>query len=122
MPRYYEAEILKSRFKNALTDFIHKSEIIMIIDDLPSVDTKEIIREEWISVKEGLPEEWKPVFGLIPVDEDRDPTGQIIDTMVYIGNIAGKDRWRVCWNHDMVESAVTHWMPLPELPKIKKED
>ena len=57
MPRYIDVEKLKSRFENALTDFIHKSEIAMIIDDTPAADVEEDKRGEWISVKERLPEE-----------------------------------------------------------------
>lgn len=87
-----------------------------------NAEVSEINRDEkkptpWISVKERLPEEWKPVLGMVAIAEI--PTRPIIDAMVYIGNIAGEDKWRVCWGHDMLESAVTHWMPLPEPPEVE---
>ena len=47
MPRYIEAEKLKLRFENALTDFINKFEIPMIIDDTPAADVKEVKNGEW---------------------------------------------------------------------------
>lgn len=70
---------------------------------------------KWISVNERLPEKWKPVLAMVAITEI--PINPIIDSMVYIGNIKGEDKWRVCWNHDMIKSDVTHWMPLPDPPK-----
>ena len=63
--------------------------------------------QEWISVKDGLPEPWKQV--LIYSRHD------FCESAVYIG-IPGK--WRVTWNHEMLDAdSVTHWMPIPQLPK-----
>ena len=63
--------------------------------------------QEWISVKDRLPEPWKQV--LIYSRND------FCESAVYIG-VPGK--WRVTWNHEMLEAdSVTHWMPLPHLPK-----
>ena len=63
--------------------------------------------QEWISVKDRLPEPWKQV--LIYSRHD------FCEVALYIG-IPGK--WRVTWNHDMLDAdSVTHWMPLPEMPK-----
>ena len=59
--------------------------------------------QEWISVKDRLPEPWKQV--LIYSRHD------FCEVALYIG-IPGK--WRVTWNHDMLDAdSVTHWMPLP---------
>ncbi len=49
MPTYYEGEKLKSRFRNVITDFIHKSEIIMIIDNTPTADVQEVKHGAWIN-------------------------------------------------------------------------
>ena len=63
--------------------------------------------QEWISVDDRLPEPWKQV--LIYSRHD------FCEVALYIG-IPGK--WRVTWNHDMLDAdSVTHWMPLPEPPK-----
>ena len=63
--------------------------------------------QEWISVKDRLPEPWKQV--LIYSRHD------FCESAFYIG-IPGK--WRVTWNHDMLDAdSVTHWMPLPHPPK-----
>ena len=63
--------------------------------------------QEWISVKDRLPEPWKQVLIYSRYD--------FCEVALYIG-IPGK--WRVTWNHDMLDAdSVTHWMPLPEPPK-----
>ena len=63
--------------------------------------------QEWISVDDRLPEPWKQV--LIYSLHD------FCESAVYIG-VPGK--WWVTWNHEMLDAdSVTHWMPLPELPK-----
>ena len=63
--------------------------------------------QEWISVKDRLPEAWKQV--LIYSQHD------FCESAVYIG-VPGK--WRVTWNHEMLDAdSVTHWMPLPQPPK-----
>lgn len=61
----------------------------------------------WIPVTERLPEPWKDVLVYSRYD--------FCETAVYIG-VPGK--WRVTWNHGMLDvDSVTHWMPLPEPPK-----
>ena len=63
--------------------------------------------QEWISVKDRLPEPWKQV--LIYSRHD------FCESAFYIG-VPGE--WQVTWNHEMLDAdSVTHWMPLPELPK-----
>ena len=63
--------------------------------------------KRWIPVTEKLPEDWVDVLVLSELD--------FCETAVYIG-IPGK--WRVTWNHDMLEkNSITHWMPLPEPPE-----
>ena len=63
--------------------------------------------QEWISVKDRLPEPWKQVLIYSRYD--------FCEVALYIG-IPGK--WRVTWNHEMLDAdSVTHWMPLPQPPK-----
>ena len=63
--------------------------------------------QEWISVKDRLPEPWKQV--LIYSRHD------FCESAFYIG-VLGK--WRVTWNHEMLDAdSVTHWMQMPEPPE-----
>ena len=64
-------------------------------------DTK---KPEWISVKDRLPEGKSEAY-LCSLDSCFFPGSQYIDIRVYYGD--GK------WGN----GTVTHWMPLPELPK-----
>jgi hypothetical protein len=57
--------------------------------------------QEWISVKDRLPEDASTVLAI-----DSDGT---ISSAYYVG------RWHS--GGDLDEDAVTHWMPLPEPPK-----
>ena len=85
---FYDAE-----FENALA---------LAIDAIKKQAT-----QEWISVKDRLPEPWKQVLIYSQYD--------FCEVALYIG-IPGK--WRVTWNHDMLDAdSVTHWMPLPQPPK-----
>ena len=63
--------------------------------------------QEWISVKDRLPEPWEQV--LIYSRHD------FCESAFYIG-VPGK--WCSTWNHEMLDAdSVTHWMPLPAQPK-----
>ena len=63
--------------------------------------------QEWISVKDRLPEPWKQVLIYSRYD--------FCESAFYIG-VPGK--WRVTWNHEMLDAdSVTHWLPLPDAPK-----
>ena len=63
--------------------------------------------QEWISVKDRLPEPGKQVLIYSRYD--------FCESAFYIG-VPGK--WRVTWNHEMLDAdSVTHWMQMPEPPK-----
>ena len=63
--------------------------------------------QEWISVKDRLPEPWEQV--LIYSRHD------FCESAFYIG-VPGK--WCSTWNHEMLDAdSVTHWMPMPNPPK-----
>ena len=64
-------------------------------------------KQEWISVEERLPE--KNVRVLVYIKSSRSYTRFDTDRL--------DDRGWVRWFND-----VTHWMPLPEAPKMRKED
>ena len=63
--------------------------------------------QEWISVKDRLPEPGKQVLIYSRYD--------FCESAFYIG-VPGK--WRVTWNHEMLDAdSVTHWLPLPQPSK-----
>ena len=80
----------------------------LIIQDLRRENAKLRARvQEWISVDDMLPEPWKQV--LIYSRHD------FCESAFYIG---APGKWRVTWNHEMLDAdSVTHWVPIPELPK-----
>ena len=69
-------------------------------------------KQEWISVDERLPERDTHVLAYSEKFEE-----------IGIYNYAGDDVW---WNYEAWASAkyygITHWMPLPETPKMKGGD
>ena len=63
--------------------------------------------QEWISVKDRLPEPWEQV--LIYSRHD------FCESAFYIG-VPGK--WCSTWNHEMLDAdSVTYWMSMPQPPK-----
>ena len=63
--------------------------------------------QEWIPVKDRLPEPGKQVLIYSRYD--------FCESAFYIG-VPGK--WRVTWNHEMLDAdSVTHWLPLPQPSK-----
>lgn len=85
-------------------DTLMKYEIADCIDDMPTIETE----QNWISVKDRLPEEETEV-------------------LCYLGNAVGKGivvafRRRGDWYFDgWTCPTVTHWMPLPQPPKEDAE-
>ena len=63
---------------------------------------------EWISVKERLPEDRKPVLVY---------TGGGFICKAYWFNTNDSIEWISFVNFEDIEEYVTHWMPLPEPPK-----
>lgn len=69
---------------------------------------KEAKKPEWISVKDRLPEKKHEAY-LCCLDSSLFLGSQYIDIRAY----SGDGEWYMC-------GTVTHWMPLPELPKEGK--
>lgn len=79
------------------------------VRNAPTLDY--VPRQQWISVKDRLPED--PRFVLVYVKHPSAhpfPAWSCIMTDMYLG-----DRWME--NADEEVHEVTHWMPLPEAPK-----
>lgn len=69
-------------------------------------------QSEWISVEERLPSE----------DEIRDEYGELVPFLVVEKDTTQPFRAfydGVVWGDGLVKLDVTHWMPLPEPPKMK---
>ena len=92
--------------------FAEAADAIENLDEICQIQAEELLSiPQWIPVSERLPEEWWPVLGLIQFHDEKEPPIQQV--LWYLGN----GHWRETWRGDMIESDVTHWMPLPEPPK-----
>ena len=87
-------------------DAIELDGMIKALKEAPTIEPK----QEWISVKDRLPEEGKRVFIYY---DDYGATSMTIG--LYRNSVYGE-----CWLANMVEismKSITHWMPLPEPPE-----
>ena len=60
--------------------------------------------QEWISVKDRLPERF--VYVLVMTDFGE----------AAVARLKGNGRWYIGWDNDQY-AGITHWMPLPQPPK-----
>lgn len=91
-----------NKYPNDIILFNVTPRMLEIINAQPTADIQEVVQAEWISVKDRLPE--KSMDCLVCYDSG------IIAT-----------RWFVvacnCWTRKPYQMVITHWMPLPKLPK-----
>lgn len=66
--------------------------------------------DDWIKCSEKMPENRKSVLVVIKEDEYID---------ICVGETYGEGNWMINGEHwyEKSDPAITHWMPLPELPK-----
>lgn len=83
-------------------DAISLDGMIKALEEAPIIDAAEVLRSQWISVKDKLPEKFEPV---IVCRED----GKVEQGYKDVG-----DWWKV---YGTRTKRVTHWMPLPEPPE-----
>ena len=76
------------------------------LQDARTVDAAEVLRDQWISVKDKLPETEEEVL-VLTVSK----TGNVNVDKGYLLNGRFVHRG---------SAVVTHWMPLPELPEVVK--
>lgn len=75
---------------------------------------------EWISISERLPEERQSVLAL----RKEDPAtfgGEAIELVRWVGEGKWRDQENGDVRKDYFTKSLTHWRPLPELPKEGKE-
>lgn len=126
--RPIDADKLNERLKRhgIGTSFVYKAAIdtaMMFIDESPTVDTDINVLGKWVSVKERLPE-------LKRFDEDGDTwlmtktvlvaTNKGVTIGYYEDDLDPK--FKPGWNdrEHGERIKVTHWMELPERPKVSK--
>ena len=113
MARLIDADAIT---KNTIVDFVGENggfishgDVLWLISKQPTIEA-EPVKQEWISVKDRLPERLKEV--LICFD---DYGRKSVSVATYRDYFYGKE-----WLSNMVSlsvDCVTHWMPLPEPPK-----
>ena len=107
MAEYIEREeLMKFPIRRNHYDKEHGNEdficgIETVLEYAENLQTTDIV-QEWISVKDRLPE--KDEIVIICTDEN----------FIYAGELIG-DTWFL--DNDSWTATVTHWMPLPEPPK-----
>lgn len=72
-------------------------------------------QNQWISVKDRLPEDEKPVlayYGFYHDDSNEDLGARYIGTLTYFTYDPEPH-----WQHESTGLFVTHWMPLPKPPE-----
>ena len=79
-----------------------KSDVMQVIDEQKTVDPAEVLHDQWISVKDKLPETEEEVL-VLTVSK----TGNVNVDKGYLLNGRFVHRG---------SAVVTHWMPLPEPP------
>ena len=98
-------EVLTAGIGKTIIEY-SESDIGYMIRRQPTVDTAEVLREQWISVKDGLPETEEEVL-VLTVSK----TGNVNVDKGYLLNGRFVHRG---------SAVVTHWMPLPDLPDVVK--
>ena len=78
-----------------------KSDVMQVIDEQKTVDAAEVLRDQWFSVKDKLPETEEEVL-VLTVSK----TGNVNVDKGYLLNGRFVHRG---------SAVVTHWMPLPEM-------
>lgn len=110
---HVEKQAIAEMYKDVYEAISHNSVIDLIHGGFIGINTDGLTRElyddgyrkqEWISVDERLPKQWEMVL-------------VFCDDIISTDFISSTGRWYEHIDHD----SVTHWMPLPEPPKMKGE-
>lgn len=79
--------------------------------------------EEWISVKDRLPEKYTPILCFVTSNKRPDRASQYMkDGPIFVGKLGGYDcdDWCSVYGDGYIpfdDDEITHWMPLPIAPK-----
>ena len=98
---------MANEMRDRLVELLEQKMHPYLADDIADfLIENDVVVHQWISVKDRLPDNEERV--LVAVDSDKSDTRIDTDRMVY--------RQWVRWG-----MSVTHWMPLPELPKVEQK-
>ncbi|MDD6878274.1 MAG: DUF551 domain-containing protein [Clostridiaceae bacterium] len=102
--------------KKSMYYAIARDGMIKALEDAPIIDAAEVLRSQWISVKDKLPGRYETVLiAISTVNGYGDPA-----KLVTIGGYDHSEkRWEQYTSTDRQlcrGETVTHWMPLPEPP------
>ena len=93
----------------SMYDAIALDGMIKSLEEAPAVDAAEVLRDQWISVEDMLPEGFRPVI----VCREKVKGEYVVEQ----GYKDVGDWWKV---YSTRTKKVTHWMPLPEPPEVDK--
>lgn len=84
-------------------------------------------RDRWISVEERLPERNTEVLVYAIGDADGFWGKHVIAIaerflFKFFPSSEGEDEWSSPWQYFHTDYKITHWLPLPELPKEEEHD
>ena len=102
--RPIDADALAAKYMEKPPDYYHTSQIVGEITAAPTVD-------DWISVKDRLPEDGQFVVVRHEVE------GRIYSEVAhYILNL-----WWLDWDSNGLELNAISWIPLPEPPEVTRD-
>ena len=108
---HHEADVCNSGFTRNILEFIE-----ILIEEIPTVDAVEVVRSMWVPVGERLPE--PSTYVLVLTAPGYLSAGQ---NCVVADYIHPKDEkhgvFVMAYRYGEEPIKVTHWMPLPELPR-----
>lgn len=114
---------IKDELTRSVNAVVH-TKIQRLIADTPTVDTAEVLRNQWISVSDRLPE------AVETINRNSEDEFSLSSPVLTFGKngfaIAMVERDEhheifVSFDGDTIEE-VAHWMPLPEPPEISEKD
>lgn len=99
-----------------------KSDVMQVIDEQKTVDAAEVLRDQWISVKERLPETAK-IYNKRSSEEFRlsNPVLTFAKKGFAVAMVVRDEHQESFIDLDGYHiSDITHWMPIPEPPEVGK--
>jgi len=84
-----------------------------------SAPTADVTSVEWIRADERLPDDERDGETVLAIVSGKPLENITLCQAIMLAEYFGEDRWLVNEYPEWENPVVTHWMPLPELPKNK---